>query len=464
MKIGGQAIPPRVLLLAVSESALILAGFLVAISLRCLRSAASASDYYNARTIATLVVAAAVCGLMFYYRDACHPKVFSDSRLLPIRALQGLGGACLILGSLYSLQPRLSPGRGIVATAVLAILALLLCFRFVLQVIGSLQRTPTPLLVVGTAPAGMALVEEIRRRPEFDIQVVGLLQEDGSRLQKTCAGENVLGLVCSLEETIKREQVTHVVVAVCERREGLPLDLLLRLKFHGLRIEDAYSCFERVTGRILLEQLVPSSLIFCDGFHKPTTLVLAKRATDLLISCVLLPLALPVMALVAAAIWLETGAPVLFLQKRVGRLQRPFTILKFRSMQQTAAQDAPCWTGDQDVRITRVGKLIRRYRLDEFPQLFNVLRGEMSLVGPRPEQPDLCALLERHIPLFPLRHSVLPGITGWAQVKYRYGSNLEDSKTKLEHDLFYIKHMSIPLDLIILFETAKVMLLGKGAK
>jgi exopolysaccharide biosynthesis polyprenyl glycosylphosphotransferase len=465
LKIGGQAIPSRVLLLAASETGLILIGFLCATSLRCLRPDIRAIEYYNPRTIGALAVAAVVCSLMFYYRDACDPRVFGDSRLLLVRALQGLGTSCIVLASLYYLQPWLSPGFGITATAAPTILILLLSFRLLIQRGGRLQRYSTPVLVVGTAPAGGILAREIRSRPELDMQVIGFLHENSNDLAKPCVDKDILGPIGDLEETIRKTRITHLVVSVRERRDFLPLELLLRLKLGGIRVEDAYSCYERITGRILLQQLAPSALIFCDGFRKSRRFILAKRATDLLIAGMVLPLALPIMALIAVAIWLETGGPVLFRQQRVGHLQRPFTILKFRSMHfQTTEACEPGWTGDHDARITNVGRLIRRFRLDELPQLFNVVRGEMSLVGPRPEQPSLCALLEKHVSLFALRHSVPPGITGWAQVKYRYGCTLEDGRAKLEYDLFYIKHMSWLLDLAIIFETIKVMLLGRGAK
>jgi exopolysaccharide biosynthesis polyprenyl glycosylphosphotransferase len=189
-----------------------------------------------------------------------------------------------------------------------------------------------------------------------------------------------------------------------------------------------------------------------------------KHALDLIVALVALVVSLPLMLLTAAAVWLESGGPVLFRQERTGLRGRTFKILKFRSMYQNAEEAGPVWAAHDDDRITRVGRIIRKFRLDELPQIFNVLRGEMSLVGPRPERPHFYKLLARDIPYFPLRYSVRPGITGWAQVKYQYGATLEESKTKLEYDFFYIKHMSLVLDLAILFETAKVMLHGRGAK
>jgi len=244
----------------------------------------------------------------------------------------------------------------------------------------------------------------------------------------------------------------------------MPVRELLHLKFAGVRVDDAHSFYEQMNGRIRLEYLSPSWLILSDGFRKSALLVWAKRTLDVLVSIVALILCLPLFGVVAAAIWLETGFPVLFRQERTGLRGHSFQMLKFRSMTNSAEEEGPRWAADSDHRITRVGKWIRKYRIDELPQAINVLRGEMSIVGPRPERPEFVSMLEEQIPFYGLRHSVRPGITGWAQVKYQYGASVEETKTKLEHDLFYIKHLSIMLDLAVMFETAKVMLSGRGAK
>jgi exopolysaccharide biosynthesis polyprenyl glycosylphosphotransferase len=219
-----------------------------------------------------------------------------------------------------------------------------------------------------------------------------------------------------------------------------------------------------MTGRIILEHLSPSWLILSDGFRKSGLLVWAKRMCDVVVSLLALALCLPLFVIVAAAIFLESGSPVLYRQTRTGLRGKPFQMLKFRSMRIDAEEAGPQWAADADPRITRVGRWIRKLRIDELPQLVNVLRGEMSLVGPRPERPEFVDMLEEQIPYYGLRHSVRPGITGWAQVKYQYGASVEDTKTKLEYDFFYIKHLSIMLDLAVLFETTKVMVSGRGAK
>jgi exopolysaccharide biosynthesis polyprenyl glycosylphosphotransferase len=231
-----------------------------------------------------------------------------------------------------------------------------------------------------------------------------------------------------------------------------------------VEVEDAHSFIEQTTGRIQLEHLSPSWLILSAGFRKSALLYTAKRIFDIVVALIASVLSLPIMILAAAAVWLETGNPILFRQERTGLKGSTFEIIKFRSMYQNSEKDGPVWAVRDDNRITHVGRFIRKFRLDELPQILNVLHGEMSLVGPRPERPQFCLLLEQNIPYFSLRHTVRPGITGWAQVKYQYGASVEESKVKLEYDFFYIKHMSFVLDLAILFETAKVIIYGRGAK
>lgn len=214
----------------------------------------------------------------------------------------------------------------------------------------------------------------------------------------------------------------------------------------------------------MLEELRPSWLIVSEGFSKSQLLLAAKRVMDIVVSLFLTALTLPLMFAIAIAILLESGGPVLFRQERIGLGGRSFNILKFRSMRPAAENDKPSWTADGDPRITRLGRFLRKSRLDELPQLINILKGEMSLVGPRPEVPYFCELLEKQIPFFNQRHAVRPGLTGWAQVKYQYGASLEEAKTKFEFDLFYIQHLSLLLDAAIIFETVRVVVWGRGAK
>jgi sugar transferase (PEP-CTERM system associated) len=317
---------------------------------------------------------------------------------------------------------------------------------------------------VGTGPLGISLVREILQRPELHFKVVGFLDENGQNIGKSLVNPGIIGAASDLEEIAAREEIDRIVLSLKERRGQTPVRELLHLKFSGIAVEDAHTMSEQIDGRIRLEYLSPSWMILSEGFRKSAVLLAAKRVLDILVSMVLLVGALPIMGIVALAIWLESRGPILFRQERIGLGGRPFEILKFRSMKQNAEDHGPRWAADGDLRVTRVGRIIRKFRLDELPQTVNVLRGDMSFVGPRPERAVFCRMLEAETPFYALRYSVRPGITGWAQVKYQYGGNIEEAKTKLEYDLFYIKHLSLTLDLAILFETAKVVMWRRGAK
>jgi len=308
------------------------------------------------------------------------------------------------------------------------------------------------------------LVREIIRRPELHLKVVGFLDENGENIGKSLVNPGIIGATSDLEAITEHEKIDRIVLSLKERRGQTPVRELLNLKFAGVAVEDAHSVSEQIAGRISLEHLSPSWMILSDGFRKSPLLLTAKRIVDVLASFCLLLLTFPVMVVIAIAIWLDSRGPILFRQQRIGLGGRPFEILKFRSMFQNAEEHGPKWAAENDQRITNVGRIIRKFRLDELPQVVNVLRGEMSFVGPRPERPHFCRMLEAETQFYVLRYSVRPGITGWAQVKFQYGASIEDAKTKLEYDLFYIKHLSLVLDLAILFETAKVVMGRRGAK
>lgn len=319
-------------------------------------------------------------------------------------------------------------------------------------------------LVLGTAESGITLVRELLLRPELNIKVVGFLDEKGENIGKSLVNPSIIGSVNQVSDIVKEKGVNRVILSLNERRGCTPVEQLLQLKFSGVQVQDAHSAYEQVTGKILLTNLAPSWLFLSAGFRKSRSLLNVKRCVDTVVSLVGIILALPLMGAIAFAIWLESGSPIFFRQERLGLGQQPFTILKFRSMVQDAEAGGPSWAVKNDPRVTRIGRLLRKFRLDELPQLFNVLGGEMSLVGPRPEQTRLCEILEEKIPMYWRRHSARPGITGWAQVKYQYGSTIEEMERKLEYDLYYIKNLSFKLDLAIILATFKVILFGRGAK
>ena len=271
-------------------------------------------------------------------------------------------------------------------------------------------------------------------------------------------GYNQISAIC------KEANVDRIIVALEERRGKLPVDQLLPCRLKGIRVDDGMAFTEELAGKLSVQNLYPSSLIFSSGFRTSSVLKKVKRYLDIVASAAGLFLFLPLCLSVALAIKLESKGPVLYRQERVGEDGTTFCLLKFRSMGIDAEKNGPAWAGSNDARVTRVGRVIRKVRLDEIPQMVNVLRGEMSFVGPRPERAFFIERLKTEIPFYSIRHTVKPGITGWAQIRYPYGASKEDALEKLKYDLYYIKHMSIFFDLMIIAETAKIVLLGKGAR
>jgi sugar transferase (PEP-CTERM system associated) len=301
--------------------------------------------------------------------------------------------------------------------------------------------------------------------------MVGMVSENGSTAieesdpRAGVPGIPVLGELADVSGVIARHRPSRVVLALEDRARALPAQPLMGAWAAGICIEEAPTLFERVTGRIPLDHIRPSWLFLSDSFYKSGRMRFYKRASSATAALLGLIVLSPVLLLAAIAIKLDSPGPVIYRQQRVGLHGRPFDIFKFRSMRTDAESGTgPVWAQEQDPRITRVGRWLRTLRLDELPQLFNVLQGTMSIVGPRPERPRFVEEFRRDIPYYELRHSVAPGITGWAQVSRDYGASVEDAREKLEYDLFYIKNLSVWLDLFILFQTTKIVVLGRGAR
>jgi sugar transferase (PEP-CTERM system associated) len=414
------------------------------------------------QSLERLVVVVVVCELALYYYDLYDFQVVSRRTVLFINLVRALGVSCVILGVIYYLQPRLSLGRGVASLAAPVIVIVILGWRLLLDAGAPLLRRGDRLLMLGTGSAGTELLREIQTRTEFGLTVVGFLND---RPGATLPDEvKIIGDASELEEVVARQNVDRVIISLAERRGRMPVRELLHLKFAGVQIQEVHSLFETISGRILLEHVAPSWFILSEGFRKSRAMLGAKRALDISVALIALLVTAPIMAVTALLIVIEDGRPILFRQRRVGMKGREFQMLKFRSMYKDSERHGAKWATDTDSRVTRIGRIIRTYRIDELPQMINVLLGDMSLIGPRPEQPMFVRQLEETIPYYGLRHSVRPGITGWAQVRFRYAASIEDSKVKLEYDLFYIKHLSMVLDLAIMFETFKVLLSGRGAK
>jgi len=274
----------------------------------------------------------------------------------------------------------------------------------------------------------------------------------------------VIGDYTQIASIVKAGGVDRIIVALDERRGKFPLEQLLSCRLKGIPVDDGIVFTEQLAGKLSVENLHPSFLIFSDGFKSSEIFKAVKRSIDLLASLVALTLFFPICLLISLAIKLDSKGPIFYQQERVGEDERIFRLLKFRSMRVDAETGDPVWASENDPRVTRVGRVIRKLRFDEIPQMINVLTGEMSFVGPRPERPFFVKELENEVPYYDQRHVIKPGITGWAQIMYRYGASKEDALQKLKYDLYYIKHMSVLLDLMIIFETVKTVLLGKGAR
>jgi sugar transferase (PEP-CTERM system associated) len=464
MRIGGQKVPVHTMMMVVFEAILIVIGLLVSTALRF--HSLQAIQYYVTEPYAKLrfLFVVLVCQISFYYYDLYDFGAVRRRTVLVVRTLQALGLACVVLGAAYYVRPELSLGRGIAVLAAPSIAGLVLAWRLIVTAALPFVRQTERVLVLGTGEAGISVVREMVYHPELHYKVLGFLDERGENIGKSLVNPGIIGAAADVVNIVRQQSADRVVISLAERRGTMPVQQLLELKFSGVKVEDAHTMFERMHGRILLEHLSPSTLILSDGFKKSKLTLMLKRGIDVVVSLLSLLVTAPLMALTALAIRLESGGPVLFKQNRVGMNGTDFEMLKFRSMCQNAEQHGPAWTRDGDRRITRIGSFIRHYRLDELPQLINVLRGDMSLIGPRPEQPYFVELLTQEVPYYGQRHTVRPGISGWAQVKFKYGASIEETKTKLEYDLFYLKHLSFFFDLAITLETLKVLLSGRGAK
>lgn len=404
-----------------------------------------------------MIIAMSAVGL--YHKEHREPPRITIYKILIAFAL-GLP----IMSFAFYLVPETYVGRGVIAISSLLafagiLLAHLLFFHW--TTLGVMKRR---LLLLGGGQDAQTIIDMFDRKGGHSIHIVGIQSLPG---QETIVNsKRILPADMSLTEAVQRFDVHEVIITSREQRGGvLPLRQLLDCKLRGIRVADLSSFFERELGQIRLETLKPSWLIFGDGCRQGLLRETIKRAFDLFVSLALLALTLPITALTAVLIALEAGGPILYRQERVGQGGRIFEVLKFRSMRNDAERDGrPQWATTNDSRITAVGRFIRRSRIDELPQIINVLRGEMSFLGPRPERPFFVQQLVQEIPFYAVRHSVKPGITGWAQVRYPYGASLEDAVQKLQYDLYYVKNHTLFLDLLILIETVQVVLWGKGAR
>lgn len=414
-------------------------------------------------TIALLVamLMIAMNGAFGLYRRSANLSP-GDYLLRAILALMiGIPLAMLVTHALPGGEPL---QRSLAFGVLVAVVGLLLIRHFiVLPVVAKL--VPHRVMVLGTGPEARLVEASMAAGNPLGVHLVGFYALDKVD-QHVVSPNRVIARGASLEETVRQLGIDEIIVAVREQRGGvLPLRELLDCRLHGVQVTDLARYFERVHGQVPIESLKVSWLIYGNGFRQTLHRNVVKRTFDVVASLFLLVLASPLILLAAAAVFCDGGAPIIYRQTRVGFRGKLFTVLKFRTMGRDAEEDGkPAWAAINDSRVTRVGRILRRSRIDELPQLVNVFRGEMSFVGPRPERPEFVAMLTEQIPFYAVRQSVKPGITGWAQVRYSYGATIEQTSRKLEYDLFYVKNHTLLFDLAILLETVRVVLLGEGAR
>src|SRR5437667_3559137 len=454
----------RTILLLLVEAMLLFGGLIVAVYVRL--GAIDAEDtliqrhgFYKAALFTIFCLAS------FYLFDLYDFVVMHDRRELVLRLLQALGLAWVALALLFYAVPQVMIGRGVSLISLPLALLLMVGWRLGIHWVLGHPEIGERILIVGSGPFAIEIARGTLGRPDAGFRVVGFVDNDPALVGKSLINPKVIGLTSELASLVRRENIDRIVVAMGDRRGQFPTQELLRLSLSGdVSIEESASFYERLTGRVSLDMLRPSWLIFSSRGRRARLNEVARAAMHRMVALVGALLSLPIAIVTAILIKLDLRGPILYKQERVGRNGRVFTLMKFRSMRIDAERNGPVWAKTEDDRTTRVGRFIRKVRVDEIPQFWNILRGDMSFVGPRPERPHFVAQLAQDIPYYEQRHLIAPGLTGWAQIKYPYGASIEDARQKLQYELYYIKNQSLTLDAIIMFETIKTILLGRGGR
>ncbi len=410
-------------------------------------------------------LATAFCLAAFYLFDLYDFIIMQDRRELVLRLVQALGLAWIALAVFFYLFPKWMIGRGVALHALPLALGLMVAWRISIHWFLGHPDFGERILIVGSGNLAVEVAREVLDRPDAGYRIVGFVGTDAELLGKSLVNPRVIAVTSELVEAVERENIDRLVVAMGERRGHLPTEELLQLSLAGtVSIEEGAAFYERVTGRVSLNMIRPSLLIFSGRGRQARISGLTRSAVHRLVALIGAILSLPLVVITALLIKLDSRGPVFYRQERLGKNGHPFTLLKFRSMRVDAEDAGPVWASKGDDRATRVGRIIRTIRIDEIPQFWNIMRGEMNFVGPRPERQHFVAQLAQEIPYYEQRHLIPPGLTGWAQIKYPYGASIEDARQKLQYDLFYIKNQSLILDAIIMFETIKIILFGRGAQ
>jgi sugar transferase (PEP-CTERM system associated) len=448
--------PVRTLILMIGEALIVGTSLLVAVV------CASWPDSYLA--LVTEYDGIKILVITFAVLLASHLFDLYDTSRLPTRGelyfrlLMIPGLLAFVMAGLAKFKPEYLPGHRAMEIGLLILTAALFGWREGYTWLVQLPILIERVYVLGTGERAQRLVQGLRQNPEIGVEVASWT----GKLEGAVTRESV---AAHLLETVQKHNVHRVIVAMPDRRGTIPMRELLELRTKGVKIEEATSWLEKISGKIEVENLYPSWLVFGEGFRRSGIFRNVRRMVSFVISLIGLILSLPLIPFIVLAIKLDSEGPVLYTQARVGKFDQVFKVIKFRTMRKDAeALSGPQWADENDPRVTRVGKFLRSSRLDEIPQLWCVLKGDMAFVGPRPERPEFVERLTEKIPYYGVRHMMRPGLTGWAQIKYKYGSTDEDAREKLQYDLFYMKNASIGLDLMIMFLTIKTVILRRGAQ
>lgn len=448
--------PTRILVLLVCEALLVGGSFLLAAAYLMGPDMYIALVYQGG--ILKILGIVAFTLLLSYYFDLYEPQRVSLRWEIYFRLLLVLSALSFCLALLVYFFPVVDIGPDVLVSGIAVLVFVFLVWRWAYEWIIGLPMFRERVYVLGGGEQAEAIVEILRTRPDAGMEVVDQTGNATFDARSDRFAEHLRAF------DTPKIFIDRVIVAMEDRRGSMPLRELLALRLRGVTIEDASSLIERLSGKLPLAGLNPSSLIFTEGFNVKQSLQVTQRLISIVVASIGLAVSLPFVPLIILAMHFCSPGPILFRQIRVGRKGLPFSIYKFRTMRVDAEANGAVWATKNDSRITGLGRFMRKTRLDEIPQLWNVLRGDMAFVGPRPERPEFVQWLAKEIPYYDLRHTIRPGITGWAQVRYQYGATLEETRQKLEYDLYYIKHRSIGLDLLIIFETIKTIVLRRGAQ
>jgi sugar transferase (PEP-CTERM system associated) len=400
-----------------------------------------------------------ICLYYFDLYDLSISSTFSD---IATRIAQAFGFGCIALGIIYYLFPIIIISTRIFWTGYIAICISIALWRFFYSIVLDRRMFTQPILLLGAGKLAEKIAEEIDSKRDSGYKIIAYLASTNPSFNH--GNVPFYDNEKTLPELIKQHTIEKIVVALDDRRGKTPIEELMTCKLAGMLIVKGERFFEELTGKIMVEKINPDAIIFSEGFKKNRLIRLLKRLVDILTASLGLIISFPCICICSLAIKIDSPGPIFYFQERVGEKGKLYKLIKFRSMTVNAEQYGPVWAGKNDNRVTKVGGFIRKVRIDEIPQMWNVLKGEMSFVGPRPERPVFVDQLKKIIPYYSLRHNVKPGITGWAQICYPYGATEEDALRKLEYDLYYIKNMSLRMDLLIIFQTIKTVLFQKGAR